>query len=553
MSFLSAQVNYSNDLQVRYGDSSNDFNYNEIYLNSTISYIQKDYILEAILSFENSNPPEIGLDQTGLRKYLIGYYNKNWSVELGDIYQTWGRGLLLNQLDYQNLDFDTGSRGFGIKFQNNKYLFNVLAGDVKTRKSTALLGSYNPRVPNYHVDQSIYGADYNYLNEDYSLGMSILFSDEKARSLEHILSSARYSYSYKNGELYLSVINKNTSRDDKIGFNYEKIEGSGFYFTNTNYLKEWSVTTAYRSFELDVKDPIFKDDIFQNYGHALDFQQSPTGYFQHTFRLLSRNSKEVNLNDEIGIEIQLSGPISENSSLSMNYMKSSSTKRWFSEWSGDWYSKENSFLPSSDNNSYPFEEIYLEFSGYSKNGKLYYKTGFDIQNQVFNVLKNGPEQSSFEIMDSESIPLLLSYSLSEMWNIELQLEYQKLKTGFENFFHSDIQGVDDTNYFYSILNKTHQYNKFLSLSANFNQKWNFNLSHEDTNADEIKLNDGTDRGFDTSSSWSSIAISYKFDSDDSLQIFYGSVRGGLDCTNGVCRYIQEFEDGVRIDYTSNLN
>ena len=73
-SFLIAQVHYSNDLQARYGNSKNDYNYNEIYLNSTISYLHKDYILEAILSFENSNPPEIGLDQTGLRKYLIGYY-----------------------------------------------------------------------------------------------------------------------------------------------------------------------------------------------------------------------------------------------------------------------------------------------------------------------------------------------------------------------------------------------------------------------------------------------------------------------------------------------
>ena len=147
-SFLIAQVNYSNDLQARYGNSKNDYNYNEIYLNSTISYLHKDYILEAILSFENSNPPEIGLDQTGLRKYLIGYYNTDWSIELGDIYQTWGRGLLLNQLDYQNLDFDTGSRGIGIKFQSNKNLLNIIAGDAKTSKSTTSMSGYESRVPN---------------------------------------------------------------------------------------------------------------------------------------------------------------------------------------------------------------------------------------------------------------------------------------------------------------------------------------------------------------------------------------------------------------------
>ena len=553
ISIATAQINYSNELQARYGNSNNDFNYNEIYLNSTISYIKKDYIFEAILSFENSKPPEIGLDQSGLRKYLIGYYNKIWSIELGDIYQTWGRGLLLNQLDFQNLDFDTGSRGIGIKFQKNKYLFNVLAGDIKTSKSITSVSNYNPRVPNYHVNHSIYGADYNYFNQHYNFGISIIISDEKARSLEHMLSSARYSYDYSNGELYLSIMNKTTSKNDDLNYNYEKIKGSGLYLTNTNYIKDWSITTAYRYFELNIKDPFSKNNILDNYGNALDIQQSPTGYFQHTFRLLSRNSREVNLNDEIGLEVQLSRPIFENNSISINYMKSSSTNQWFNRTNGDWYKDKNSFLPSSNKNSYPFEEIYFEYSGYSKSDKFYFKTGFNLQNQVFNVLKNDSNFKSFEIMDSKTLPLLLSYSINSLWALEMQIEYQKLKTGFQNTSISNTPESENIDIFYSLLSKKHQYNKFLSLSVNFNQRWNFNLSYESTNADEAKLNDGAGKNFDTSNSWSSFGVSYKFDSDDSLQIFYGSSRGGLDCTNGVCRYIQEFQDGVRIDYTSNLN
>ena len=78
-------------------------------------------MIEGIFSFENSNPPEIGLDERGLRKYLIGYYNENFSMELGDIYQTWGRGLILNQLDYQNLDFDTGANGLGLKYSSSDF------------------------------------------------------------------------------------------------------------------------------------------------------------------------------------------------------------------------------------------------------------------------------------------------------------------------------------------------------------------------------------------------------------------------------------------------
>ena len=65
-----------------------------------------------------------------------------------------------------------------------------------------------------------------------------------------------------------------------------------------------------------------------------------------------------------------------------------------------------------------------------------------IQNQVFNVLRNSSVQKSYEIIDSQSMPILLSYSFSELWNLEVQLEYQKLKTGFEHF-SSTFDGNDN--------------------------------------------------------------------------------------------------------------
>ena len=41
----------------------------------------------------------------------------------------------------------------------------------------------------------------------------------------------------------------------------------------------------------------------------------------------------------------------------------------------------------------------------------------------------------------------------------------------------------------------------------------------------VKFNENTNDSFDSSNSWKSISFSYKFDTDDTLQIFYGSVRG----------------------------
>ena len=548
-STLYSQVNITNELEVRYGDSANDYNYNELIFDTRISLFKPNYMIEGILSFERSNPPEIGLDERGLRKYLIGYYKENWSLEFGDIYQTWGRGLILNQLDYQNLDFDTGAEGVGFKFSKPNLSVNLIVGDLALSKSTTSHSGYNPRIPNYFIDQFIYGADFNHFIKGFNYGLSILAVEENSQDINHNLSNFRIGKDYSAGDIFLSLIRKDSKKDN---FDQNK-QGSGFYLSNTNYLSNWSITTSYRSMKIDIKDPISRDNLSENFGNALDIQRSPTGYYLHTFRLLSRTTQEVNLNDEIGLEFQVSGPLNSNNIVAINFMKSSSTKQWYQILGGEWAGKENSFFPTSDNSAYPFEEIYLEFSGYSKNGNIYYKTGIDFQNEVFNVLSNSSENKSYEINKSQTVPLLLSFNTGSKWSFEMQLEYQKLKTGFKNIIISDVAGIDDLYSFHSLLSEKYQINKFISLSTNFNQKWTFNFSVETTNADESKLNNDSNENFDSSNSWKSFGVSYKFDTDDTLQVFYGSVRGGLDCTNGVCRYIQSFDDGLRIDYTSNLN
>ena len=548
-STLFSQVNITNELEVRYGDSANDYNYNELIFDTRISLFKPNYMIEGILSFERSNPPEIGLDERGLRKYLIGYYKENWSLEFGDIYQTWGRGLILNQLDYQNLDFDTGAEGVGFKFSKPNLSVNLIVGDLALSKSTTSHSGYNPRIPNYFIDQFIYGADFNHFIKGFNYGLSILAVEENSQDINHNLSNFRIGKDYSAGDIFLSLIRKDSKKDN---FDQNK-QGSGFYLSNTNYLSNWSITTSYRSMKIDINDPISRDNLSENFGNALDIQRSPTGYYLHTFRLLSRTTQEVNLNDEIGLEFQVSGPLNSNNIVAINFMKSSSTKQWYQILGGEWAGKENSFFPTSDNSAYPFEEIYLEFSGYSKNGNIYYKTGIDFQNEVFNVLSNSSENKSYEINKSQTVPLLLSFNTGSKWSFEMQLEYQKLKTGFKNIIISDVGGIDDLYSFHSLLSEKYQINKFISLSTNFDQKWTFNFSVETTNADESKLNNDSNENFDSSNSWKSFGVSYKFDTDDTLQVFYGSVRGGLDCTNGVCRYIQSFDDGLRIDYTSNLN
>ena len=541
---LTAQVEYSNNLNIRYGEGDNNYIYEEIYFNTGITLNRPDDRFEALFSLELSNPPEIGLKEEGIREFLLGYYNKNLSIELGDFYQTWGRGLILNQTDYQHLDFNTGATGLSVGYEKDYISLNVIAGEINPRKSTTFLGGYDPRVPNYILKQTLYGSDFSIESSESTMGLSILFTEEDEAPISSVIGGIRFEKPYDNGDLFLSFISKRSNLDT-VDSDSETDKGNGLYFSNTNYIKDWALTSNYRRYRIDVKDPSMRDNILSNYGQALDVQRSPTGYYQHSFKLLSRNSKQVNLNDEIGLELELIGPIDENRTLLLNYTKSSSTKGWHNEF-GYWEPEpltttngnSNSLFPSSDKDSYPFDEIFIELNGYNKAHTLFYRVGFDYFSDTFAVLANSNTSESFEVNKAITFPFMVNVILNDLWSIEVQLELQRAKKGFE-------VTTNDESSFVSLLSEKYQDNIFLGFTVN-HAPWSLTVATESTNSDESLSN------FD-SNTWNSVALTYRIKSDNILEVFYGSIRGGLDCTNGVCRYIQPFENGLRIDYNVNLN
>ena len=541
---LTAQVEYSNNLNIRYGEGDNNYTYEEIYFNTGIILNRPDDRFEALFSLELSDPPEIGLKEEGIREFLLGYYNKNLSIELGDFYQTWGRGLILNQTDYQHLDFNTSATGLSVGYEKDYISLNVIAGETNPRKSTTFLGDYDPRVPNYILKQTLYGSDLSIESPESTMGLSILFTEEEEAPISSVIGGIRFEKPYDNGDFFLSFISKR-SKFDIVDSGSETDKGNGLYFSNTNYIKDWALTSNYRRYRIDVKDPSMRDNILSNYGQALDVQRSPTGYYQHNFKLLSRNSKQVNLNDEIGLELELIGPIDENRTLLVNYTKSSSTKGWHNEF-GYWEPEpltttngnSNSLFPSSDKDSYPFDEIFIELNGYNKAHTLFYRVGFDYFSDTFAVLANSNTSESFEVNKAITFPFMVNVILNDLWSIEVQLELQRAKKGFE-------LTTNDESSFVSLLSEKYQKNIFLGFTVN-HAPWSLTVATESTNSDESLSN------FD-SNTWNSVALTYRIKSDNILEVFYGSIRGGLDCTNGVCRYIQPFKNGLRIDYNVNLN
>ena len=104
---LSVDFNVSSSLNSGYCSSYDFYDYSENILD--INLFSSN--LFAWVQYEYSNPPEVGFPINDIRKFRVEYSAGGLSLKAGDIYEFWGRGLLLNQFDDQITNFDNGTRG----------------------------------------------------------------------------------------------------------------------------------------------------------------------------------------------------------------------------------------------------------------------------------------------------------------------------------------------------------------------------------------------------------------------------------------------------------
>ena len=106
-------------------------------------------------------------------------------------------------------------------------------------------------------------------------------------------------------------------------------------------------------------------------------------------------------------------------------------------------------------------------------------------------------------------------------------------------------------------------------------KWSFTITHDWTNAFEAsapidpyynplealvygdyKYFIGKRNNIDPPSwvqnRWVSAEFAYNITSSQRLTIMYGSMQGGLFCSNGICRLIPPFNDGLKITYSASF-
>jgi hypothetical protein len=358
---------------------------------------------------------------------------------------------------------------------------------------------------------------------------------------------ATLDYFGENGDVGLEWVKK-----DSIGFGL---------FGNVNmYLWGWSLGGSYKNYHFANLGPDHRWDFVNYAGGVLTIQQMPTVFKEHSTRLLSRITHIIDYNDEVGFDIHLEGAINAQSQLTLVYAQSSRHNEWvWNNKSIKWEMISSSVnLPSSKNELNPFKEFYAELDGNLMNGNFHYTVGIGTTEDVIDLYLNrytGSDQIFiYEAVSAQTFPTHFSYTLNTHYSLEVKYEYQELKKGIHQYAPSTIVPFE------SNFMKETQYNRFMSIGVSRSPKWSANLAIDMSSTDE-KIIVENDRDvnsiekilrkfWDTSLTWASMELAYNISENHRLTIMVGSQRGGVLCSNGVCRYIQPFENGFKVGLVS---
>ena len=195
-----------------------------------------------------------------------------------------------------------------------------------------------------------------------------------------------------------------------------------------------------------------------------------------------------------------------------------------------------------------------------------------------------------------TIPLEINYSMNNGYTIGLGFQYQernyydRIKGNSSGYRTSDSTWImkDQAGNLlgYNDIKKSKlfdrngnsvdtQFNRLLYISISRAPKWSLTISQDWTSAYDSSIpNDPYYNPLEAvlygdlkyflgkrnnvnppkwvQGRWVSAEFSYNLTPSQRLSIMYGSIQGGLFCSNGVCRVIPAFNDGLKLTYSASF-
>ncbi len=625
-------IDFNAALTANYGDSYDFYSYSENRLD--LNFFYND--LQGWVQYEYSNPPDVGFPINDIRKFRIEYTLDDLTIKFGDIYEFWGRGLLLNQFDDQITNYDNGTRGLFLGYSKGPLSLSHLNGN----SSVWLFGS-DLRKPYYNNSHNMSGNQIQYDWNSFSLGLTQIQSNEVHQKLfgddayvNHKMKGVYGSWLATNIDIFIEYVDKiSTEKTDffqEVAHDSLK-KGHGIYGNLNLYLGSWGLSTEYKRYAFDKSHSDFTAD---DYGNRIELQMMPTLGKEQNSTLLGRVSHNYNFNDERGVQMELNGSLFNRFTVSAQYSHLSRNNNWKSLSQSDWVDQPlESFLPSSNPSALPYWENYEEISGFILDDNLYFKLGHGSNQEVFKTMRYfdgmqistifteswvkdttdlygymfidsiltidtsfsdpfGVEAKMWQVAKSFTIPMELNYTFDNGYNFGIGFQYQERtkknisKGNAISYSNPDSSWIlinpenpdssfetHDTQFSLNDEKVNTQYNRMIYVTLSKAPRWSFTITQDWANAfdgpttvdpyynpvealvfGDLKYFTGdrnpTDPPPFIQKKWVSAELAYNLTSSQRISIMYGSIQGGLFCSNGVCRLIAPFNDGIKFSYSA---
>lgn len=502
-----------------------------------------------------NHPPEYGYQLTGLRQGLISYRNKDFLLEAGTLTQVFGSGMSLNLFEELEIDFNNLPVGMKLDFQQTPIArWTFLAGRKAPFRFYS--PSSNSRQPDGEADYWLGGAQVIFSNAAGNRNVSpylivsrlespiqrfiidastldIVLDTLSQRVLAQTagLSVAMY---YNTWDLMVEAARTEKVFDEPLlsqriyitnlvqGITTEtalsRTSGYGIFGRANVYFDAMAVLLEYKHYQMGVESPGEKRNPFQLATKPLPFQAGPTGLRQHDMSLLANITHPVDYGDEIGFNVELQSPVGYNWIL-RGQASILSAGHATSQLSSLDQPSPGRILPAFNKKFAPFQEYLVEwdFAGL----RLDYRGALAVTSSTLSGQTNETSQY-FTI-----IPAYMSYRLNETWVVAGVSEFQTATV--TSFDQNDSSlggfGFDAAHGILSV-----DWRAKISVAA----VWDY--TNDPTQVDE----EGN-----PIQNWLSGEVSVRPSERVQFRASYGSEKGGVRCTGGVCRVINPFK-GARV-------
>lgn len=287
---------------------------------------------------------------------------KRWEFWVGDVYETFGRGLALNLFENRDLYFDTGLRGGKIAYRSKKLRFKAIYGTSRDGDQV--------------FKENIGGVNLELRPvRDLQVGASLV-QQEGIYYQKHMTPEIYAGYEYYPFSIYAEYAQKRIEDFDLYG-------GEGLFTSFTAAVAGIAAQVNYK---------------YYNFGEDNPYVTPPIVQREFTTKLLSSHPHLPYIDDQVGFEIDISATPHDLVFLNLNFSRASKHEG-------------SSVLPSLNEDYAPFWELFIETEYYAR-PDLNTKFGVGINEEA------GPNfwQKKTGLL-GEAI-----YNVNDLWSVTLLAE-----------------------------------------------------------------------------------------------------------------------------------